>query len=682
MTETDSKVVFDIPCAEICVEVSTGKIIKYNDDFLDMFGIERSYAETHELNADDYLDKTGVEEMKARFLQNSGDKDFAVCYLHGLNLPTGKQAVAIGVTKPYNGSTEVLKTSIIDISEMYDTGKLDKRKSRLIFESDVLLHFKYTKDDFDNQDYLLCYGTDQMPGETVKPVRLHIMEEDRHRLFSKLKSAWSNEPHLFRPIDFYASTDDKEFHHYRADYYMAFGEKPEKSYIIGKIIEVDGEDESEADVEKSLAAESVLSSIDGLTGLIRYNKFRLAMASYLKMRDKSKSLAIAYFDINNFAYINENFGVEAGNELLIETAKLIKNADGTVAVTRVHSDLFVAAVEASTDVLVMKKLEKMGKLFYVVHSQQYPRNDISLTAGVCFLTPDDTDVRAAVDNANIARSSIKSDRQKWICVFNDKLKAQKLTEQEIRSTIHQAIEDGEIEAFLQPKFSMKRMKIIGAEALARWRNSDGTYKQPGEFIPILENTGYIIDLDFEIYRQILELIKKWLADGVEPVPISVNFSRVHNNYNNFVWRVLKMTSESGVDPKYIEIEITESMLAKDPQISIANMKAFVDFGFRIDMDDFGTGYSSLSFLRDAPIDTVKVDKTFVDRVNTSQKDKEYVKQLCKLIETTEKDILFEGIETNEQAEFFKDCGFDKAQGWLFDKAIPISEFNKKYMYND
>lgn len=422
------------------------------------------------------------------------------------------------------------------------------------------------------------------------------------------------------------------------------------------------------------------AAVDVITGLMNFTKFKSEVSSCLETRDKSRTLAMIYFDINNFTYINENFGFEAGNQILCDTAKLILNNDSILASTRIHSDFFAAVIEGDGEESVLKKICKMEKVFSIFNSQKYPRIDLTLSIGVYFFKPDDINPRAAIDNANLARRHIKGTRRKRICVFEDVFKKQRVEEQEIRSTLHQAIDDGEIEAFLQPKFSFSRMEIIGAEALARWRNPDGSYKQPYLFIPVLEKAGYIVDLDFEIFRQVLSLVRSWIDHGVEPLPVSVNFSRIHNNYPDFVERVEEITKEYGVDPKYIEIEVTESIIAKDPETVIDNMKKFADFGFKIDMDDFGTGYSSLSFLRDAPIDTVKIDKTFVDQVLESPKDKEYVRKLCKLIESTGKDVLFEGVEKMEQAEFFKSCGFDMAQGWLFDKAIPIVDFNQKYMY--
>ncbi len=576
MTEVINKFTSDIQCAEVLVEIASGKITKCNKDFLSLIGRDPEAEVTEDLYVADYLDGANRQNLKNILNEHISKKEFrGTCYIHRVKRVDGRYAIAIGISKVYGGNIDYAYTTIIDMSEFYE----------------------------------------------------------------------------------------------------------DESTINDKQVGLTGEDSEDAVLSLAAKTKNVENPVvyDVVTGLMNFSSFKPEIASYLQKRDKSRTAAVIYFDINNFTYINDNFGFLAGNQILYDTAKLILSNASIMASTRIHSDLFAAVIEGSSEQALLKKINKIEKVFFVINYQKYPRSDLNISIGVYFLKDDDTNARIAIDNANLARRHIKGARHKNICVFEDVFREQKVAEQKIRSTIHQAIVDGEIEAFLQPKFSCSRMEIIGAEALARWRNPDGTYKQPFVFIPTLENAGYIVDLDFEIFRQVLSLIRNWLDNGIEPVPISVNFSRVHNNYPDFVEKVKKLTEKFGVDPKYIEIEITESIIAKNPETTIKNIAEFAKYGFKVDMDDFGTGYSSLSFLRNAPIDIVKIDKAFVDQVLESPKDKEYVRQLCKLIEFTGKDVLFEGVEKPEQAEFFESCGFDMAQGWLFDKAMPISEFNQKYM---
>ena len=205
-------------------------------------------------------------------------------------------------------------------------------------------------------------------------------------------------------------------------------------------------------------------------------------------------------------------------------------------------------------------------------------------------------------------------------------------------------------------------------------------RYPDQFIPVLEKTGYIIELDFFMYEKTLQFIRKWINDGKRPMPVSVNFSRVHINVDNFVERVSYLAEKYNVDKSLIELEITESSLLNNS----AKMKECIlnlrNQGFKIDIDDFGTGYSNFKMLLDIPADVVKIDKSFLDSGFNSEKKREYIKQMGVLIYSTDNEIIFEGVETEEQANFLLDCGFRFAQGYLFEKPIYVDDFEKKYIY--
>ncbi|MGN0482115.1 MAG: EAL domain-containing protein [Lachnospiraceae bacterium] len=239
---------------------------------------------------------------------------------------------------------------------------------------------------------------------------------------------------------------------------------------------------------------------------------------------------------------------------------------------------------------------------------------------------------------------------------------------------------GKMEVFLQPKFSLTTRKPIGAEALARWIKEDGSIVMPSKFVPMLEKGDRIIELDFYIFERVLMTMQKWREKGYQMLPVSVNFSRKHIQKENFVSRICLLTEKYSIDHALIEIEITESAVSGDDTKMMRDMRQLQTAGFKVDMDDFGTGYSSLNMLLKAPIDVVKVDKSFLCDITNSTKDREYVDHLASLIRVADKDIVVEGVETEHQAEILKNCGYTKAQGFLFGEAVPISEFTRKYMH--
>ena len=242
------------------------------------------------------------------------------------------------------------------------------------------------------------------------------------------------------------------------------------------------------------------------------------------------------------------------------------------------------------------------------------------------------------------------------------------------------MQKGEIEIFLQPKFLLDKGQIYGAEALARWRNAAGEVVSPSEFIPSLENIGYIVDLDFYILEQLLRAMRRWKNAGRQLFTVSTNFSRRHfeDGGENFVNRLRELMERYGIEPQYIEIEVTESVIV-DNLDSLKNCLAeLVREGYRIAIDDFGTGYSSLSVLMEVPADVIKIDKQFTERISVAEQ-REFVTQMGQFIRAAKSEIIFEGIEEEQQQRFLLDCGFRYGQGYLFDKPLPVEEFERKYI---
>jgi len=250
----------------------------------------------------------------------------------------------------------------------------------------------------------------------------------------------------------------------------------------------------------------------------------------------------------------------------------------------------------------------------------------------------------------------------------------------IATRFHAAIQRGEFEMFLQPKFRLKENTIYGAEALARWHFGEDGYLQPNRFVPALELMGYIKDLDFFILEQLLKYMTKWKKSGKSLFTISTNFSRKHfeNGGEAFLQRMHETMDKYDIDPSYIEVEVTESVMTEKLEDLKHCMIELAQMGFRIAIDDFGTGYSSLSVLYEIPANVVKIDKSFTDKVMVDNKG-EFVSQMGKFIRAAKEEIVVEGIETEEQRQFLESHGFEYGQGYLFDRPIPADEFERKYL---
>jgi diguanylate cyclase (GGDEF)-like protein len=419
-------------------------------------------------------------------------------------------------------------------------------------------------------------------------------------------------------------------------------------------------------------------ALDELTGLYQYGAFCKEVRQALYDYDSNRVYAMIGADISNFSYLNESFGYNEGNRALKKFARRLKKIDEKSIACHVTADQFAIFVEKATKQEVIDSVQKVDKQFANYLEETYPLSDLRPTFGIYFLKNPNVETFMMMDYANHARKGIKKDHMVEIGIYNQELQLQRRNKLDIVGSIHDAINSGAIEAYLQPKFSLKNRNVIGAEALVRWRNEDGSYKYPNEFIPVLEESGYVVDVDFCIYEQVLALLHKWRKNSKPMIPISVNFSRVHFRNREFVNRVINMAKEYDVNPRYVELEVTETSLADDRDNMYSELAKLRQYGFRIDIDDFGTGYSSLAMLLSAPVDIVKIDKGFLDH-SSSEGEKEYINQIGNLVKTTNKEIIFEGVESEEQVRFLVDYGYEKAQGYVFSKPISIEEFERRYV---
>lgn len=416
---------------------------------------------------------------------------------------------------------------------------------------------------------------------------------------------------------------------------------------------------------------------DDITGLLTYQAFIKKARHMLLNKGVNKRYAVVYADINNFAYVNDNFGFFEGNKLLYEVGERLNTIKGAIA-CRPGADRFLLVLPLSkqeqdiTEVL-KQKFEDIDTVF----AKRFPMSDLSMIAGVCNMVSGVDDLMIAIENANATRKITKEDSREKIGIFTQEMREKRRRDMEIIGSVHKAIDDGEIIAYLQPKVSLKSRTVIGAEALARWKK-DGKLISPCDFIPVLEKVGYIVDVDFCIYEQVLKMMVEWKDKGYELIPVSVNFSRRHLKQRDFEERVKSLAQSYGINSKYIEIEVTESVFVNDIMAAITALGKLREYGFKVDIDDFGTGYSSLNTLIETPADIVKIDKCFVDRTNTAE-GRNYTKRIAEVALASKKDLVFEGVETEEQADFLFDNGYDTVQGFLFSRPIPIDEFEEKYM---
>ena len=670
-----------------------GILTALDDDFFRLTGYSLDYVMERELTIFSLFDKI-YRERTDEALNSSAAEGRAFCLRQPMVACDGRIMLVqcSGIVKDRRSAEIVVSNCNYDDRSSDEQRRLirelsdQREKLRMIVENtdDVYYDYDVQRDvihlelsitrfrlDYDN-------SLENFLGSRAAEEFLH--PDDKEAYFA----AWGKA--LEKPVrgtmEFRTKAYDDDYCWY-SDAYVSFADETGKvTNVFGRLSNIQKLKTLTRKADSDSEYIKYLLQSDQLTGLYNRKGFTQQATNLLSRREEGMVYALVYSDINDFSYVNENFGYETGNTMLRDYAECLKNGGSYVIGCRIYSDYFVCLCKSNTRAELIKSVETQNLGFTAMQKKRYPSGDIRVSCGMYILPDGDFELNTAMDNANLARRSVKHSSSIICGIYSQRLRMQKLYEQSICNELHSALKNRQIEMFLQPKFHLEKRVIIGAEALARWRNLNGTYKMPFEFIPVLEKVGYIDELDFFIYEEVLKTLEKWGRDGKRLLPVSVNFSQHHISQPKFVESIIETANKYDVNKKYVEIEITESCFSGDIQTLFTVMERLRNEGFMVSIDDFGIGYSTLSVLMKAPVDIVKIDKSFIDNIEQNKKERDFVTTMCSLINTAKKDIIFEGVETDAQAAILCESGYTKAQGWLFDKAMPLSSFESKYMYNE
>lgn len=433
-------------------------------------------------------------------------------------------------------------------------------------------------------------------------------------------------------------------------------------------------------VDESHAQIQNIQMRDQLTNLYNQESFRRQVAKVMAKADPDRIYAIEYLDINNFGYVNENYGYKVGDSILKMLAADVSSQPYFVVGCRLYSDFFLILTADENRELLEEHLRKRNQRFTNMQNHQYPNSGMGVTAGVYILENTKMDIDLAIENANLAWKHAKRAGARQIIFYTPDLRTLRVEEQKVVGEFFEALYRDDFQMYLQPKFLLGKEIIYGAEALARWKKQDGTIVPPAYFIDSLEKIGYITELDFYIFEEVLKTLDKWNRQRRRKIIVSTNFSGRHfeGNGEEFLNRIAHIMSKYTVLPSNIEIEVTEGILVKNVEVLKNCMNRLHEMGFRIAIDDFGTGYSSLSMLADMPADVIKIDKSFINVGMTDQK----LKLLCeigRMVKILGKDIIIEGVETKAQEQFLIDGGFECGQGFLCNRPVSLGEFERLYL---
>lgn len=395
-----------------------------------------------------------------------------------------------------------------------------------------------------------------------------------------------------------------------------------------------------------------------------------------KERAKSKKDGVGWLiamDVTDFKLINSTCGVPKGDEVLRAIWEIFENETGeNELAAHVNADRFILFWMDENQENIKQRLEHVIKKIEEIPERLEIPNLFPVFGIFHTIVLDE--IEPLYGNAVLAKHQIKGRRDRHY-MFYDELNHESIQEnRELEEHFEKAIENEEFEIWYQPKYSAHSRKLVGAEALVRWRRADGTLIPPLKFIPLFERNGNIIRLDEYVFRAVCRQQKEWQKQGQKLLPVSVNISRVSLYYSSVVEKYESMIRSFDLDSKYIQLEITESATIDNNEI-FNLLEQFHMAGFKILLDDFGSGYSSLATLNRMHFDTIKLDKSLVDYIGDDNGEK-LLNSITKMAQSFGMEITAEGVETVEQLMFLCNLDCDDIQGYYFSRPLPVKEYEE------
>lgn len=439
-----------------------------------------------------------------------------------------------------------------------------------------------------------------------------------------------------------------------------------------------------SNIRKILNLESVNRNLedkagrDILTNAYTVSRFK-ELAQNLLDHCGDKKYAIFYADFADFKYINDVFGYEWGDRILKEYAAIIdRELEEGEIFGRVNADNFVILRQYTSKKEVLDRQKKVDSQIteYMHHSNE--KHVLSVCCGVCCIEDavEDLKIEGLMDRANFARKSVKTGRYDKYRFYNESIRKKLYLEKSIESSMESALENREFLVYYQPKVDLATDKIACSEALVRWRKQDGTIISPGSFIPVFEKNYTIPLLDRYVFEEVCRWLRHLMDEGHEPLPVSVNVSRLQFYNSDFVKIYTEIRDRYRIPARLLEIEFTETILFDSWDILSRIVEDLHNAGFSCSIDDFGKGYSSLSTVQNLNIDVLKIDATFFPNIVEKEKDRLMVKGIINLVKQFGVITVAEGIESMDQVEFLRSVHCDMIQGYVYYRPMPQEDYER------
>nr|WP_320049868.1 EAL domain-containing protein [uncultured Desulfuromonas sp.] len=413
---------------------------------------------------------------------------------------------------------------------------------------------------------------------------------------------------------------------------------------------------------RQLAYEDTLTQLPNRCGL----EILLQQALTISQQDKTP-LAILSLDLDHFKQINDTLGSRVGNQVIEQIAQRLKeHINSNQVVARIGGDEFVVVIPDKTSISALRLnadilLKRLSEPLIIHHQELFT----SVSIGIAIAPQAGTDVDTLLGNANQAMYQVKRNGRNNYAFFTRQMSDEALNKLQIETDLRRAVENNELELFYQPQTCSKSQQVAAVEALIRWRHPTFGLMSPLQFIPIAEESGQIIQIGHWVFRQACQQAQAWKRQGWEDLRVAINISPRQFQDMHFIDKVDAIIEETGIDPRRIELEITENILMDSGQLCLNTLTDLKVRGFAIAVDDFGTGYSSLMYLKNFPIDRLKIPREFVQDIENSSDRSTVVEAIIALSRSLKLGLVAEGVETRNQLEFLLERCHCSIQGYYF-----------------
>ena len=414
---------------------------------------------------------------------------------------------------------------------------------------------------------------------------------------------------------------------------------------------------------------------DQLTGLPNLVRFSQDATRLLQHPAAGKQYSLVYININNFKDINDIHDFSKGNDLLCTVAGRLKtfiHPERGEMVCRQSADHFILLLASPDETALRQRIDELNKALAGLN-RAAANYHVTFSCGIYQLRPGDT-IDAAINYAHYAQFSKSKASYNTYTWFDNQTIAHIRDNRRIEQEMNQALANGQFVPYFQPKVDMKTGAIVGAEALARWITPEHGIISPERFIDLFEKNNFIIRLDLSIFEQTCRILKQRQDEGKAVIPVSCNFSHNHFTDLSLPAKLTEITRRYGITPALLDIEITETSVINDIDTVIEATRQLRHSGFKISLDDFGVGYSSVNLLCQIDVDTIKIDKSFLEHASILPCKRNLIEGIVAIADSLGIDILCEGVETQQQIDFLTRAGCTLAQGYYYGRPVPFDEF--------